>query len=115
MSRGPPGIRSVPNLLTFRSRASRRTGSKQERAISVGFGLRDERGSLLPQQGASPPPWPGGPRLALIAVATITASHPSSIASAASEAVPTPASKIDGNAHRLCQKSDVVRVADAEA
>ena len=48
-------------------------------------------------------------------VASSTAAHPSSIAIAASLAVPMPASRMTGNACRLDDQLDVVLVADAEA
>ena len=59
---------------------------------------------------------PSGPgRCARVtAEASITASQPSSIASAASLAVPMPASRITGTAAALDDQLEVVRVADAE-
>ena len=61
-------------------------------------------------------PRPSGPgRSARVtAEASSTASQPSSIASAASEAVPIPASRITGTVAPLDDQLDVVRVADAE-
>jgi hypothetical protein len=49
-----------------------------------------------------------------MAVFMSTPSQPSSIAMAASEAVPTPASTMTGTVDRLEDDLDVVRVADAE-
>ena len=50
----------------------------------------------------------------VMAEATITASHPSSMARQASEAVPTPASRTTGTDGLLDDERDVVGVADAQ-
>ena len=55
-----------------------------------------------------------GWRHRVMAVATMTPAHPSSMARAASEAVPMPASRMTGTDAPLGDEGDVVRVADAE-
>ena len=64
---------------------------------------------------ASPTAISSGSRARVTAEASSTASQPSSIASAASEAVPMPASSTTGTVDRLADQRDVVRVADAQA
>ena len=76
-------------------------------AVGEPAGLDAERGSRAPSSTGS--------SAREIALAHSTASQPSSIASAASEAVPTPASRITGHAGALADQAQVVGVQQAHA
>ena len=129
--RGLKGRRS--NQLSYRGKALNGNRAPWTRGCgqeSSGKPCSGVEASAWVRRGMRPAPaaaWPAStPRRRAVAIATgssapkielaaITASQPSSIARAASEAVPMPASRIDRDRGALGDDRDVVRVADAGA